>query len=451
MNITYILGNGFDLNIGLKTHYSDFYDYYVKVPSDDEDIKKFKKDIKGNNRYNWSDLESALGKYTKEISDVDVMCKILEDINNNLKDYIKGVEKSFIGNDDNIKTTLLNDLKTPEQFLLSKYKQNFLNFYNSRVESNAVINIISLNYTSTVEKMIIDHIPINNGLGFPNKYVSIEKIYHLHHTISDETIILGVADEKQIENDSFKTDIRIKEYLIKSETNKMLGTRIDDICSGIIASTNVFVIYGVSLGETDNVLWNKIADSMNKNDTSMLIIFERNDKFRGGLRLGSEERFVKEKFLKQVSEDLQNESISNKITVSINSNIFHGLKQYIKIKSFRKGTFSFNYSKNNGEYNIGDGIKSFSTKWSKGSDTIIHAYDDSVNIECIGLIKKLDNFDDITFSNIDYSSRARDAQVGDAIVWKNKKGFYAVTKVISIKDSLRNDETDELTCEYALY
>ena len=342
-------------------------------------------------------------------------------------------------------------MKTPEQFLLPKYKQNFLNFYNSRVDSNAAINIISLNYTSTAEKMITDNIPINNGIGFSNRYVSIENIYHLHHTISDETIILGVADEKQIENDSFKTDIRIKEYLIKSETNKMLGTRIDDICSGVIANTTVFVIYGVSLGETDNVLWNKIADSMSNNNKSMLIIFEHNNNFRSGLRLGSAERNVKDLFLKQVSKNLQNESILNRITVSINSNIFQGLKQYIKIKSYGKGTFSFNYSNNNGEYNIGDGIKSFSTKWSKGSDTIIHAYNDSANIECIGLIKKLDNFDDIKFLNIDYSSRARDAQVGDAIVWKNKKGFYAVTKVISIKDSSRNDETDELTCEYALY
>lgn len=30
MNITLILGNGFDLNMGLPTAYSDFYQYYLK-------------------------------------------------------------------------------------------------------------------------------------------------------------------------------------------------------------------------------------------------------------------------------------------------------------------------------------------------------------------------------------------------------------------------------------
>jgi len=45
MNITYILGNGFDLNIGLNTHYKDFYDYYIEVSSNNKDINKLKDKI----------------------------------------------------------------------------------------------------------------------------------------------------------------------------------------------------------------------------------------------------------------------------------------------------------------------------------------------------------------------------------------------------------------------
>lgn len=33
MNVTLILGNGFDLNMGLPTSYSDFYKYYLQVGS----------------------------------------------------------------------------------------------------------------------------------------------------------------------------------------------------------------------------------------------------------------------------------------------------------------------------------------------------------------------------------------------------------------------------------
>lgn len=29
MNITFLIGNGFDINLGLKTRYVDFYDFYL--------------------------------------------------------------------------------------------------------------------------------------------------------------------------------------------------------------------------------------------------------------------------------------------------------------------------------------------------------------------------------------------------------------------------------------
>ena len=31
MKVVYLIGNGFDLNLGLKTSYSDFYTYYTAV------------------------------------------------------------------------------------------------------------------------------------------------------------------------------------------------------------------------------------------------------------------------------------------------------------------------------------------------------------------------------------------------------------------------------------
>lgn len=73
MNITYLVGNGFDVNIGLKSAYADFYKAYVKVQSENEPdvIKRFKAGI---NNYiknetgkedlqtiDWRDLEIALG------------------------------------------------------------------------------------------------------------------------------------------------------------------------------------------------------------------------------------------------------------------------------------------------------------------------------------------------------------------------------------------------------
>lgn len=40
MKILYIIGNGFDLNLQLKTSYKDFYDYYKSTESSTDSIRK---------------------------------------------------------------------------------------------------------------------------------------------------------------------------------------------------------------------------------------------------------------------------------------------------------------------------------------------------------------------------------------------------------------------------
>ncbi|MBK7465948.1 MAG: hypothetical protein IPJ43_03540 [Saprospiraceae bacterium] len=40
MEILYIIGNGFDINLGMKTRYSDFYTYYKTTNSKSEAIQK---------------------------------------------------------------------------------------------------------------------------------------------------------------------------------------------------------------------------------------------------------------------------------------------------------------------------------------------------------------------------------------------------------------------------
>ena len=65
MDITYLIGNGFDINIGLATRYCDFYEYYKQQPSSNKTIAKLKNDIRCNYE-NWADLEVKLGEYTAD-------------------------------------------------------------------------------------------------------------------------------------------------------------------------------------------------------------------------------------------------------------------------------------------------------------------------------------------------------------------------------------------------
>ena len=71
MNITYLIGNGFDLNLGLHTKYSDFIEWLNNEESSDKaSIQELQKSIdeyckgKKDAPINWSDTEEAFGLFT---------------------------------------------------------------------------------------------------------------------------------------------------------------------------------------------------------------------------------------------------------------------------------------------------------------------------------------------------------------------------------------------------
>lgn len=115
------------------------------------------------------------------------------------------------------------------------------------------------------------------------------------------------------------------------------------------------------------------------------------------------------------------------------------------------GRVVFDYSNNNGSFNIGNGFFFFETKWSKASNVSIHAYKDGRSIDSIALAKGFNEIIEIKDANMfDYSSRCRSPQKGQIIIFKNKNGIYSAIKVIDIKDDSRHDEKDEIIFEYVI-
>lgn len=116
------------------------------------------------------------------------------------------------------------------------------------------------------------------------------------------------------------------------------------------------------------------------------------------------------------------------------------------------GTVNFDYSNNNHNFTIGSGEFSFTTHWSKASNHCIHAYNYSSDIERISLAKNIGNLKNFKISqSLDFTSLTRTAYIGDAIIWINKFGNMAITKIIGIKDDSRGDEKDELILEYIIF
>jgi hypothetical protein len=116
-----------------------------------------------------------------------------------------------------------------------------------------------------------------------------------------------------------------------------------------------------------------------------------------------------------------------------------------------RGRASFDYSNNNGSFVIGNGRASFETKWSKASDTSIHIYRDGASIDAIALARGAKSIADVAdASSYDFSSRARTANVGQVVIWRNKNGLYAATQVMAIKDDCRNGDIDEVVFDYVI-
>ena len=117
-----------------------------------------------------------------------------------------------------------------------------------------------------------------------------------------------------------------------------------------------------------------------------------------------------------------------------------------------QGSFTFDYSNNDGKFTIGKDEYLFTTEWSKASNRSIHAYSDPSNIDSIARIKAPCTLSKEKLTGeYDFSSRCRTPNIGDIIIWKNIFGNYAATQIIAISDDTRGANNDELTCEYVIY
>jgi len=115
------------------------------------------------------------------------------------------------------------------------------------------------------------------------------------------------------------------------------------------------------------------------------------------------------------------------------------------------GTVTFDYTNNNHVFALGEGQHLFETKWTKASNTSIHAYTDSPSIEALAIAKGALAIEAILDAEAyDFSSRVRTPQLGQVVLWRNINGLYAATRVLAITDDTRGDTTNDLTMEYSI-
>jgi hypothetical protein len=232
----------------------------------------------------------------------------------------------------------------------------------------------------------------------------------------------------------------------------------------ILKRSSIICIFGMSLGASDQIWWNKIVTWLSESSQRQLVVFCHDNNYNPSdkealfswMDSTEESLFRDQSFAEKVPKEIKERISSSQIHVALNVafpsfKLCKSLEDEMYYSEDREGIFSFNYTDNNGVFDLGIGEYRFATKWSKASDSSIHAYSDSSNIDSIALIKNCDDFPETIPTDLNYSSRARTAQIGDAVVWKNVQGKFAISKILEITDSSRKDVTDILKCLYKVY
>lgn len=204
MKITFLVGNGFDVSMGIESSYSKFYEWYCNQSSILKYINDFKADIQKDMRQDvpdeektWADFEVGLGKYTAKFS-ADLVSQFLdcyEDAQEGIVQYLKEQEVKC-------------DVSAISDDSLNIFAVTLLNFYQElpdleRIAVDAICNnvksedrelsFVSFNYTGILEE-ILKRLPTTTLKKWKNgnsdHICKLNKnVIHVHGAVSEFPII----------------------------------------------------------------------------------------------------------------------------------------------------------------------------------------------------------------------------------------------------------------------
>ena len=272
--VTFILGNGFDIGFGLPTKYTDFYPIYTRCSGlkEEQNIRLFKKNICREKYQYWADFEQAFGLYAKNCNDAGKYSSCLFDFASKFNEYLQGVmcRCTFACFEAEIAERMHSAVNTygRSNNIIPRLPQPEL------PHENIKCHFITLNYTPTIDyatKYLKKRLRDINAE--PN--IEVGEVVHLHGRIN--SIIMGVNDSSQIDNEKLRHSEEIKRSILKPGQITQLNTGTDTKTEKLIQESDEICIYGASMGKTDKKWWNCIAQWLKNNQNHKLYILTYRD------------------------------------------------------------------------------------------------------------------------------------------------------------------------------
>ena len=286
MKALWIIGNGFDLNIGLDTGYDDFRDRaYMKDEEAEPRRKRLVEAVKSipsrEELVCWSDFEALLGASSKFYGEgeMGLFTDTFEEIQDLFVRYVASENERFDSAD-------ITEGDCEEACLsITRFWDRLTDVEKQRLlpltSVNEVIrhSFVSLNYTSCFDDYLecaqIQKAPFDrrSANGVVQKDV-LGKVFHVHGSLeAGDGIVFGVCDAAQIANDSFAADEGFLELWTKPGKNALYGNLKAAEMRKVIGEARLFCLFGVSLGETDSYIWKEIGKVLAQNSGAQAVVF----------------------------------------------------------------------------------------------------------------------------------------------------------------------------------
>ncbi|WP_016956976.1 AbiH family protein [Catenovulum agarivorans] len=207
MTDVYLIGNGFDLNLGLKTSYRDFVgsQFFKRHVDGHSELFNYLNQV--NEMSNWIDIERELAEFSRKSDHSPNLLDDYKKLCGALKEYIKSIDIASVNTESDA------------------YKL----FSEKNLDDIIVVNF---NYTDSVSYIL-------KSLGYGDSLQ--DRILHVHGSVNQDEIIFGVDDNAKI-NDTHT-------FLYKSTSPLFDGRR----CFEAFKKFDSLHIFGHSLGEPDHM------------------------------------------------------------------------------------------------------------------------------------------------------------------------------------------------------
>ncbi len=331
MNITFLIGNGFDIGLGLKSRFKDFFPIYksfcTEIESSELELVKAINDDEDK----WAYFEKQLGTFTKRFTpETDYLFKKqVKHFELKFVDYLKE-QQSHLDFSDEEKISKMMIAALSEYYdssnLHTESSEMIKSTYVDFSAENHTYNFINFNYTDCLEKCLAtipDQTIKQRTFRGEKRFDKIGQVVHVHGFLHKNPI-MGLNDCEQIENDDLRTNTRFAKCIVKPLQNDAIRMNFDVQATNLINRSKIICIYGMSLGETDKKWWAAIMSWLLSDKKNQLVVFDYDEDFSESSQFDwpDKEDQIIDRFKSYYNNEELIEKNRKRIHLSVNNNIF---------------------------------------------------------------------------------------------------------------------------------